>query len=785
MPYWLDKPGVQGWACGSVRMKNDTSRSAFGRWWPALVLAVAGTAALAQGTAGEVLNVGPVLAQPGALALSRDGQVAAHLDPAGAVKLWHPATAQALPGVPAGPSPASSLALNTDGSLLATGHADGRVLLWKRGAAAPWREFRGHAARILSIDLSPDGSRLASGSEDGSTQLFDTATGRRLQVLDAVYNGHPVEGVAAPVAVAFAAGGQRLLTQERQRRQYEVGRTGTLWTLDRGLEAATYGVSAANEDADSEQPGQALGGGGWLLATSGTAQLTVQRLDGCAAARAVSQAGTDGVDGGTWADTVAADPLGRWVVAAKGAALSFFATDGPRRPRVLPLPGRLTNLVPLPDGRALLGVLSGVPREAEPPAASTAPAQGRVVRVAVPAELLAAAPLQVAADARPCPLAAAAERAQAFALPENPATLAVAARLSPDLPPLAGDPPLPLGPLQQLRFDAQGRLWALFLNLGDTRAAVAAWAPATGRAVLARELPRQNEGQWPLWLGIDWAVRDGQGGWLRAGTGQRPLPADPGAAEAFVTADADTGRLYRAKGPTLDLFTADGRRGATLRLRGPLRGLAARQGRLLALYRNGDEELFAGTPLASMAFRRAPPRWLEERADEQVERLWLSADGRYAQATIDNSHSEVPSIDIAWRLSDGQALGTGLALADLPATASRIVTPDIRAHRLAVWDWDRNEPIARLPRHRSRNAQGEPVLLQAAISDDGRRVASGSPDGLVRVWDIETHQLLGEARVGAEVTALAFDAAARRLAVGRGRGPVWLLSLPDAAAARP
>lgn len=754
----------------------------------ALLLAASGLAPAAP-PAIQPLNLGPVSAYPGALALSRDGRVAAHVEATGAVRLWDAATAQPLPGAPAGAPKASSVGLNADGSLVVTGHADGRLLLWAQGGNAPLREFRGHAGRILALDVSPDGSRLASGADDGSTQLFDLATGRRLQVLDSVYNGHPTEGVAAPVAVGFAAGGRLLLTQDWQRRQYDVGRTATLWDTAQGLELATVEAAPPNGD-EALQAGAALGAGDWLLASTGRNQLVVQRLDGCAPARALGPPGPakpEGTENGGYADALAADPLGRWVATASGEALRFFALEGGRPTPAVALPGRVLALATQADGRSLLALLDTRPRTSGPgmtllAADAPEPAPARLFRLAVPTALLAAPPLRVAPDAQPCAPAEAVLRRQAFNLPEAPAALAVSARLTPAVPAPPGVPPLPLGPLQQLRFDGHGQLLALYLDRGDTRAALAGWALASGKPLPGRNLPRQGDNAQPPWLGMDWAVSDGSGGWLRAATGQRLLAPKEGITAPQVAADAQAGRLYRAVGATVESVTADGRRLPALAPPGPptretIEALAASGGRLLVHWGRGAEALFGGNPLALQHLRPAPATPSPDETPAQVLRLMLSGDGRYALATVDASNSETPSIDTAWALQGGP-VGTGIALAELPANANRVLTAGSRAHRLTVWDLDRNEAIAQLPRHRSRDAGGVPVLLKAALSDDGRRVASASPDGLVRVWDLDARRLLGEARVGAEVTALAFDAAGRQLAVGRAGGQAWVLALP-------
>lgn len=745
------------------------------RRWAALLCL--GWAGLAGAQGAQPLPLGDVSAAPGGVALSADGRVVAHVDAAGGVRLWDASTARALPGAPE-LRRASAVALSRDGRWLAVGLEDGRLQLWSRhDPRQPTRELRGHSGRITVLAFSADDGRLASGSADGTAQVFDVGTGQRQQVLDSLYNGHPVEGVAQPVALAFAAGGQLLLVQDWRQRQYDSDRVTSLWALPQGLEVGQQAATPPNTEG-VRPAAQAVGGDGWLWAYTGAEHLMLQRLDGCAPARALAPTG--------YADTVAADPLGRWVAEGRDEALNFVDLANGHVATVR-LPARALALLPQADGRSLLALLATWARDegafvAAPGGKEAVPRPARLYRVAVPATLARGPALAVAPGSAPCTASEPARRSQQFAAPEGLAPLAVTARLASALPPVAAnDAADPLGPAAQLRFDADGQLMALHKAPNGSGAGVQAWQLATGRSTLARRLPAQPELAPALWLGMDWAVRGAADHWVRATSGQRLLAArSEYTPHAALAADDASQRLYRVAGNDVEAVTAEGRALAAIRGRSAVAGIAARNGRLLVRYRDGGTELFAGTPLASTLFR-APPRKppTEQQDDDQVlDDLMLSADGRYLQYVANPASYETPGADAAWRLADGKQVGTGTPAAPLPARANRVVARDTRAHRLAVWDFDRNEAIARLPRQRSRDAQGEPVPLRAAISDDGRRVASASPDGLVRVWDIDAHRLLGEARIGTEVTALAFDAAGRQLAVGRVGGQVWVLALP-------
>jgi WD40 repeat protein len=75
---------------------------------------------------------------------------------------------------------------------------------------------------------------------------------------------------------------------------------------------------------------------------------------------------------------------------------------------------------------------------------------------------------------------------------------------------------------------------------------------------------------------------------------------------------------------------------------------------------------------------------------------------------------------------------------------------------------------------------GEDLLQSAAFSPSGTILATGSADGIVRLWDVATGQQITRLQMHSEqsVYSLAFNANGTELSAGGGDGSVWLWHVP-------
>ncbi len=151
-----------------------------------------------------------------AVAFSPDGKLLATADTAGYVRLWNPATGQAIGApLPADTGPVGGVdgvAFSPDGKLLATADVDRTMRLWNpathRAVGAPLLASTSPEGSVNGVAFSPDGKLLATADTAGYVRLWNAATRR---AIGAPFLAATNDGV---IGLAFSPDGKLLATAD-------------------------------------------------------------------------------------------------------------------------------------------------------------------------------------------------------------------------------------------------------------------------------------------------------------------------------------------------------------------------------------------------------------------------------------------------------------------------------------------------------------------------------------------------------------------------------------------
>ena len=183
-----------------------------------------------------------------AVAFSPDGTLLASAGRDATVRLWDVATNTNIATLEGHTDGVVSVAFSPDGTMLASGSWDNTVKLWDVATNTNIATLEGHEGEVWSVAFSPDGTMLASGSWDNTVKLWDVATNTNIATL----RGH----TDRVWSVAFSPDGTLLASAGRDA-------TVRLWDVATNTNIATLGHTDGVIPVVFSPNGTLLASGSW------------------------------------------------------------------------------------------------------------------------------------------------------------------------------------------------------------------------------------------------------------------------------------------------------------------------------------------------------------------------------------------------------------------------------------------------------------------------------------------------------------------------------------------